>query len=106
MAADAGSIVGKLDLDISGFQSKLNEAASATKSSMNSIESASKHASDNVNKSGKHMFSGWSGTLDEAKDKVVDVFGGISTAAKIGLGAAAAGVAGFVKTSVDAYSDY
>lgn len=106
MAADAGSIVGKLDLDISGFQSKLNEAASATKSSMNSIESASKHASDNVNESGKHMFSGWSGTLDEAKDKVVDVFGGISTAAKIGLGAAAAGVAGFVKTSVDAYSDY
>ena len=106
MAADAGSIVGKLDLDISGFQSKLNEAASATKSSMNSIESASKHASDNVSKSGKHMFSGWSGTLDEAKDKVVDVFGGISTAAKIGLGAAAAGVAGFVKTSVDAYSDY
>lgn len=106
MAADAGSIVGKLDLDISGFQSKLNEAASATKSSMNSIKSASKHASDNVNKSGKHMFSGWSGTLDEARDKVVDVFGGISTAAKIGLGAAAAGVAGFVKTSVDAYSDY
>lgn len=106
MAVDAGSIVGKLDLDISGFQSKLNEAASATKSSMNSIESASKHASDNVNESGKHMFSGWSGTLDEAKDKVVDVFGGISTAAKIGLGAAAAGVAGFVKTSVDAYSDY
>lgn len=106
MAADAGSIVGKLDLDISGFQSKLNEAASATKSSMNSIESASKHASDNVKKSGKHMFSGWSGTLDEARDKVVDVFGGISTAAKIGLGAATAGVAGFVKTSVDAYSDY
>ena len=105
MAVDAGSIVGKLDLDISGFQSKLNQAASTTKSSMDSIESASKAASDNVNSSGKRMFSGWSGTLDEAKDKAVNVFGGISTAAKIGLGAAAVGVVGFVKTSVDAYSN-
>lgn len=36
MAVDAGSIVGKLDLDISGFQSKLDQAASTTKSSMES----------------------------------------------------------------------
>lgn len=106
MAVDAGTITGKLDLDISGFQQGLSQAASSANSSLHKIEQSSESSSRSIGDKLKGMFTGWSGTLDEAKDKVVDTFGGISTAAKVGLGVAAAGIAGFAKVSVDAYSQY